>query len=142
MTELPKFLPITMDNVNEAHNAMFAEWVKQLNIKYLEVTRGTVVADYTVADQEKFILGGVCGQVLMALMDTVFTVAVCTSDTLNKGTISQNNSFLRPAIGEKFIVKAQVKKFGKSITIGETEIINPANEKVICQSISTFSMQT
>ena len=78
----------------------------------------------------------------MALMDTVFTVAVCTSDTLNKGTISQNNSFLRPAIGEKFIVKAQVKKFGKSITIGETEIINPANEKVICQSISTFSMQT
>ena len=88
MTELPKFLPITMDNVNEAHNAMFAEWVKQLNIKYLEVTRGTVVADYTVADQEKFILGGVCGQVLMALMDTVFTVAVCTSDTLNKYRLS------------------------------------------------------
>ena len=35
MTELPKFLPITMDNVNEAHNAMFAEWVRELNIKYL-----------------------------------------------------------------------------------------------------------
>ena len=115
--------------------------MRQLNIKYLEVTRGTVVANYTVADQEKFILGGVCGQVLMALMDTVFTVAVCTTDTPNKGTISQNNSFLRPAIGEEFIVKAQVKKFGKSITIGETEIINPNSDKVICHSVSTFSMQ-
>ena len=36
---------------------------------------------------------------------------------------------------------AAVKKFGKSITIGETEIINPTSEKVICHSISTFSMQ-
>ncbi len=142
MTELTNFLPITKDSVNEAHNAMFAEWVRQLNIKYLDVKLGEVIAEYTVAAQEKFILGGVCGQVLMALMDTVFTVAVCTTDIPNNGTVSQNNSFLRPAIGDKFIVKAKVKKFGKSITIGETEIINPDNEKVVCHSISTFSMKS
>ena len=142
MTELTNFLPITKDSVNEAHNAMFAEWVKQLNIKYLDVKIGEVIAEYTVAAKEKFILGGVCGQVLMALMDTVFTVAVCTTDIPNNGTVSQNNSFLRPAIGDKFIVKAKVKKLGKSITIGETEIINSDNEKVVCHSISTFSMKS
>ena len=142
MTELPSYLPITLSSVKEAHNAMFAKWVKQLKIDYLNVELGKVTAEYTVNEQEKFILGGVCGQVLMAVMDTVFTVAVCTTDIPNKGTISQNNSFLRPAIGEKFIVKAKVKKFGKSITIGETELINPDNEKIICHSISTFSMKS
>ena len=116
MTDLSNFLPITMETVKGAHNAMFAEWVKQLNIEYVDIKLGMVVAEYKTAKKEKFILGGVCGQVLMALMDTVFTVAVCTTDIPNKGTISQNNSFLRPAIGEKFMVKAQVKKFGKSIS--------------------------
>ena len=141
MSELPTFLPITLENVNEAHNAMFANWVKQLNIQYTEIALGLAVAEYTASDQEKFILGGVCGQVLMALMDTVFTVAVCTSKIPNNGTISQNNSFLRPAIGKSFIISANVKKFGKSITVGETEITDTENKKVICHSISTFSMK-
>ena len=141
MSELPKFLPITLENVNEAHNAMFANWVKQLNIQYNEISLGLAVAEYTASDQEKFILGGVCGQVLMALMDTVFTVAVCTSKIPNNGTISQNNSFLRPAIGKSFMISANVKKFGKSITVGETEITDTDSKKVICHSISTFSMK-
>ena len=141
MNELPVFLPITKENVNEAHDAMFANWVKQLNIQYTEISLGLAVAEYTASDQEKFILGGVCGQVLMALMDTVFTVAVCTSKIPNNGTISQNNSFLRPANGKSFIISATVKKFGKSITVGETEITDSDNKKVICHSISTFSMK-
>ena len=141
MSELPTFLPITLENVREAHNAMFANWVRQLNIQYTEISLGLAVAEYIASDQEKFILGGVCGQVLMALMDTVFTVAVCTSKIPNNGTISQNNSFLRPAIGESFIISANVKKFGKSITVGEAEITDKDSEKVICHSVSTFSMK-
>ena len=142
MNELPIFLPITMENVNEAHDSMFANWVKQLNIQYTEISSGLAIAEYIASDQEKFILGGVCGQVLMALMDTVFTIAVCTSKTPNNGTISQNNSFLRPAIGKSFIITSNVKKFGKSITVGETEIIDANSEKIICHSISTFSMRS
>ena len=141
MSKLPKFLPITIENVSEAHDAMFANWVKQLNIQYTEISLGLAIAKYIASDKEKFILGGVCGQVLMALMDTVFTVAVCTSNTPNNGTISQNNSFLRPAMGKSFIITANVKKFGKSITVGETEITDSDNTKVICHSISTFSMK-
>ena len=142
MSKLPKFLPVTMENVNEAHDAMFANWVKKLNIHYTKVSLGEAIAEYTASSQEKFILGGVCGQVLMSLMDTVFTVAVCTSKIPNNGTISQNNSFFRPAIGNSFIVTANVKKFGKSITFGETQITDPYSEKVICHSVSTFSMRS
>ena len=141
MLRIAELLPITMQNVDKAHNAMFAEWVKQLKINYKKIDVGSVIAEYTVSDNEKFILGGVCGQVLMSLMDTIFTVAVCTTPTPNNGTISQNTSFLRPAIGEKFIIKAKVKKFGKSITVGETEILAMDNQKIICHSVSTFSMQ-
>ena len=74
----------------------------------------------------------------MALMDTV--VAVCTSKIPNNGTISQNNSFLRPAIGKSFIIFANVKKFGKSITVGEAEITDKNSERLfVC--FSTFSMK-
>ena len=55
MSKLPKFLPITIENVNEAHDAMFANWVRQLNIQYTEISLGLAVAEYIASDQEKFI---------------------------------------------------------------------------------------
>ena len=54
----------TKGNVEEMHGYLFAPYVKQLDIHYLEVEEGRVIARLENAPEYQFVTGAVCGQVL------------------------------------------------------------------------------
>ena len=78
---------VTKDNADELHEVLFAPYVKQLDINYLEVEEGRVVARLENAPEYQFVTGAVCGQVLMAAIDTVMSLAMMTMGTQPEGSL-------------------------------------------------------
>ena len=132
---------VTKDNVDELHEVLFAPYVKQLDLIYLEVEEGRVVARLENAPEYQFVIGAVCGQVLMAAIDTVMSMAMMTSENSQRGTLSQNNNFVRPALGAYFTIECIVQRFGSSLAIGETKVYAEATDTLICHSTSTYAMK-
>ena len=64
----------------------------------------------------------------MSVIDTTMSIAMNTSVKSQRGTLSQNNNFIRPAFGNYFIIESIVQRFGRSIAIGlEYEKVNLEN---------------
>lgn len=78
------------------------------------VREGFVSMRLPLNDRLKFFSGAICGQALMAAIDTVASMAAATSPRLGKGTVYQHTHFLRPAANDDFLIAAEVKRFGKS----------------------------
>ena len=139
-TKIPE-TQATKDNIEEIHRYLFAPYIKQLDIHYLEVEEGRVVARLDNASEYQFVTGAVCGQVLMAAIDTVMSMAMMTSEKSQRGTLSQNNNFVRPAIGAYFTIECIVQRFGSSLAIGETKVYAEETDTLICHSTSTYAMK-
>ena len=129
---------ITAENVTEKYEYIFADWVKELNIEFCEVRERYVRAKFKNKAKFRFFSGAVCGQVLMAVVDTVMSVAMGTTETPVRGTLSQNNNFVKPATADFFYVECSLQKTGKSIAIGETKIFSGENKDLICHSTSIY----
>jgi acyl-coenzyme A thioesterase PaaI-like protein len=112
MKELEQVLPVTNATVADAHAFMFAPWVRQLGLCDFEVREGYVRARLPERDDLKLVAGSICGQALMAAIDTLAALAMCTTDRLTKGTVNQHTQFLRPAKGGDLIVEVNVMRFG------------------------------
>ena len=133
---------ITMENIEEIYEHIFAPYVKQLKLSFLEIEEGRVVAKLENSRDYQFVTGAVSGQVLMSVIDTTMSIAMNTSVKSQRGTLSQNNNFIRPAFGEYFIIESIVQRFGRSIAIGETKVYQEDNkEKIICHATSTFPLK-
>ena len=90
----------------------------------------------------QFVTGAVSGQVLMSVIDTTMSIAMNTSVKSQRGTLSQNNNFIRPAFGDYFIIESIVQRFGNSIAIGETRVYSEDNkEKIISYKTSIFPVK-
>ena len=83
---------ITSENVIEKYEYIFADWVKELNIEFCEVRERYVRAKFKNKAKFRFFSGAVCGQVLMAVVDTVMSVAMGTTETPVRGTLSNAKS--------------------------------------------------
>ena len=132
---------VTIDNVEEVHETLFAPYVKQLDITYLDIKEGRVIARLAGAPEYQFVTGAICGQVLMSAVDTVMSIAMMTSERIQRGTLSQNNNFVRPAIGTYFTIECIVQRFGSSLAIGETKVYAEETVTLICHSTSTYAMK-
>ena len=133
---------ITMENIEEIYEYIFAPYVKQLMLSFLKIEEGRVIAKLKNSTDYQFITGAVSGQVLMSVIDTTMSIAMNTSVKSQRGTLSQNNNFIRPAFGDYFIIESIVQRFGSSIAIGETKVYSEDNkEKVICHATSTFPLK-
>ena len=132
---------VTKDDTDELHEVLFAPYVKQLDINYLEVEEGRVVARLENAPEYQFVTGAVCGQVLMAAIDTLMSMAMMKSKNSQRGTLSQNNNFVRPAMGTYFTIESIVQRFGRSLAIGDTKVYAEDTDTLICHSTSTFPMK-
>ena len=133
---------ITMENIKEIYEYIFAPYVKQLKLSFLKIEEGRVIAKLKNSPDYQFVTGAVCGQVLMSVIDTTMSIAMNTSDKSQRGTLSQNNNFIRPAFGDYFIIESTVQRFGSSIAIGETKVYSENNkEKIICHATSTFPLK-
>ena len=133
---------ITMDNVEKIYDFIFAPYVKQLKLSFLEIAVGRVVARLENSKDYQFVTGALSGQVLMSVIDTTMSIAMNTSLKSQRGTLSQNNNFIRPAFGDYFIIESVVQRFGSTIAIGETKVFSENNkDNILCHATSTFPLK-
>jgi acyl-coenzyme A thioesterase PaaI-like protein len=133
---------ITMDNVEKIYDFIFAPYVKQLKLSFLEINVGRVVARLDNSKDYQFVTGALSGQVLMSVIDTTMSIAMNTSLKSQRGTLSQNNNFIRPAFGDYFIIESVVQRFGSTIAIGETKVFSENNkDNILCHATSTFPLK-
>ena len=133
---------ITMDNVEKIYDFIFAPYVKQLKLSFLEISVGRVVARLDNSKDYQFVTGALSGQVLMSVIDTTMSIAMNTSLKSQRGTLSQNNNFIRPAFGDYFIIESMVQRFGSTIAIGETKVFSENNkDDILCHATSTFPLK-
>ena len=139
-TKLPDDI-ITMKNVEEIYDYVFAPYVKQLKLSFLSIEEGKVIARLENSKDYQFVTGALSGQILMSVIDTVMSIAMNTSIKSQRGTLSQNNNFIRPAFGSYFIIESIVQRFGSSIAIGETKVYSEEKKEILCHATSTYPLK-
>lgn len=115
-------IPLTDATVLEYYDYLFAPWVKALGLRDFKVEPGLVTAFLPQNDALKFASGAVCGQAIMAAIDTVASLAMTTEERAPKGTVYQHTHFLRPAVNDDFYVRAEVLRFGKASSFAEVRV--------------------
>jgi acyl-coenzyme A thioesterase PaaI-like protein len=82
--------------------------------------------------------GAICGQAIMAVTDTVVSLAMLTTDKLSKDTASQNTQFFRPVIKEDLLIDVNVLKFGKVTAYPETKVTFAGSGKLVAHDTNEF----
>lgn len=131
--------PCTSENVLEMYELIFAQWVKDQGLEFITVERGHVVARLRQHDSLQFMSGALCGQAIMSAIDTVMSLAMSTGERSPRGTASQNNQFLRPAIGDDLIVDARILREGKSSAYGEIRVRFEGSGDLVAHSTAQFA---
>ena len=132
---------LTIENVKDFHDHMLADYVKELDITYIEVEEGRVLARLNNLKEYQFLTGAISGQVLMSAIDTVMSMAMSSSSKSQRGTLSQNNNFIRPGLASFFTIESKVQRFGRTIAIGETKVFSADTNGLICHATSTFPLK-
>ena len=114
MTKLLKHVTVTNENVVDTYEYIFAPWVKAMGLTKLRASKGTAEALLPQNPALQWASGAICGQAVMAAIDTVVSLAMLTTERAPKGTASQNTQFLLPASGDDLRIEANVLKFGIS----------------------------
>jgi acyl-coenzyme A thioesterase PaaI-like protein len=132
-------LPLTDATVLELYDYIFAPWVKMLGLCEFKVSPGVVSATFPQSDALKFSSGAVCGQAIMAAIDTVASLSMATTERMPKGTVYQHTHFLRPAINDNFYVKAEVLRFGKASAFTETRVSFASTGELVAHASLEFA---
>jgi acyl-coenzyme A thioesterase PaaI-like protein len=132
-------IPLTDATVLEFYDWLFAPWVKGLGIREFSVARGEVSALLPQSDALKFSSGAACGQVIMAAIDTIASLAMATTDRLPKGTVYQRPHFLRPAVDDDFRVQASVLRFGKASAFAEARVSFASSGELVAHATLEFA---
>ena len=132
-------LPLTDATVVEFYEYVFAPWVKMLDLREFKVSPGMVSALLPQNDALKFSSGAVCGQAIMAAIDSVASLAIGTTERISKGTVYQHTHFLRPAINDDFYVRAEVLRFGKASAFTETRVSFASTVKLVAHASLEFA---
>jgi len=127
---MPPTLHVTQANAQAAHDQLFAPWVRQLGLCDFEVREGFVAATLPSTPEQQFAGAIVCGQAIMAAIDTVASLAMMTTQRQTKGTVYQHTHFLRPAAAENFRIEVEVLRFGKASAFAQAHVRNPAGDLV------------
>ena len=126
---LPHPLPITDHTVLEMYGHLFAPWVKELGLRAFSISEGQASALLP-----QLYAGAVCGQAIMAAIDTVTTLAMFTTERVPKGTVYQHTHFLRPAVHD-----AKVLRFGKASAFAEARLTLAASGDLVAVASSEFA---
>jgi acyl-coenzyme A thioesterase PaaI-like protein len=140
MTVTPDGLfPLTQDNAQSVFDWVFAPWIKEMGLTDFVVREGFVSMRLPLNDHLRFFSGAVCGQALMAAIDTVASMAAMTGPRIGKGTVYQHTHFLRPAVNDDFIIAAQVKRFGKTSVYVDCSITFVGSGELVAHAVLEFA---
>lgn len=131
--------PVTNANVAEVYELVFAPWVKAMGLCELSVGPGRASALLPRNPDLNFSSGAVCGQVIMAAVDTVVSLAMFTGDRPTKGTIYQHTHFLRPAKNDALRIEATVLRFGKATAFAEARVTFEGSGELVAHSSAEFA---
>lgn len=132
-------LPVTDATVIELYEYVLAPWVKMLGLRDFKVYPGIVSAMLPQSDALKFSSGAVCGQAIMAAIDSVAALSVGTTGRVTKGTVYQHTHFLRPAFNDDYQVRAEVLRFGKTSAFTETRVTFASTGKLVAHASLEFA---
>lgn len=122
---------------------VFADWVRELELRVIEARAGEVVLLLPVTPRHVHGGGVLCGQTMMAAADTAMVLAIMTKLGGFKPmtTVQLQTSFLRPVAGSSgnARVVARVLRMGKSLVFGEVQVLN-ANGELAAHATTTYAL--
>lgn len=132
--------PISVETANARLGEVFAPYVQSLKLRIESIDADSVVMRLPYSDDLCRSHRIVCGQALMATIDTcmVFVCYAGQGRYLNCTTVSQNTSFIRPVIGEDVIATGRVIKSGRQLVFGEVNLTTASDPRVVCAGTSTY----
>jgi uncharacterized protein (TIGR00369 family) len=129
--------------LQDALGHVFAEWVRELDLRVVEAREGEVVLALPVAPKHVHGGGVLCGQTMMAAADTAMVLAVMTrlGGFKPMTTVQLQTSFLRPVSGSSGAVRviARVLRMGKSLVFGEVQIVT-AEHELAAHATTTYAL--
>lgn len=131
--------PLTQDTAETAFDWIFAPWIKDMGLTDCVIREGFCSMRLPHSDRLSFFSGAVCGQALMAAIDTVASMAAATGPHLAKGTAYQHTHFLRPAAGDDFLIEATVKRFGKASAYVDCSATFVGSGELVAHAVLEFA---
>ncbi len=131
-------IPATQDNAQAVFDWVYAPWIKDMGLTDFVVREGFVSMRLPLNDRLKFFSGAICGQALMAAIDTVASMAAATGPRVGKGTVYQHTHFLRPAANDDFLIAATVRRFGKASAYVDCSVTFVASGELVAHAVLEF----
>lgn len=129
--------PVTQQSVAAAFDWVFAPWIKEMGFTDFIVGEGRVSMRLPMNERLCFSSGAMCGQALMAAIDTAAAMASATVAP-TRGTVYQHTHFLRPAV-EDVIVEATVLRSGKTSVYIECAVAYASNGQLVAKGALEFA---
>jgi uncharacterized protein (TIGR00369 family) len=134
---------VDKDQLEHALQTVFADWVKQLDLRVIEAQAGEVKLALPVAPRHVHAGNVMCGQTLMAAADTAMVLAIMTrlGGFKPMTTVQLQTSFLRPVPADSGVarVTARVLRMGRSLVFGEIEITT-ADDQLAAHATTTCAL--
>ena len=134
-----ELFPITQDTAQAAFDWIFAPWIKDMGLTDCVVREGFCSMRLPMNPRLAFFSGAICGQALMAAIDTVASMAAATGPHVGKGTAYQHTHFLRPAAGDDFLIAATVKRFGKASAYVDCSVTFATSGELAAHAVLEFA---
>jgi uncharacterized protein (TIGR00369 family) len=132
-----------LEMLQGALNHVFADWVRELELRVVEARAGEVVLLLPVTPRHVHGGGVLCGQTMMAAADTAMVLAIMTrlGGFKPMTTVQLQTSFLRPVAGSSgnARVVARVLRMGKSLVFGEVQVLN-ADGELAAHATTTYAL--
>lgn len=135
-------LPLDIDSANRRLQQIFAPFVLGLKPTVEQFDADGVTLRMPYDDSLCRVGGIICGQALMTLIDTcmVFVCYQGLGRIAEVTTVSQNTSFMRPAINDDVIARGRVIKAGRMLVFGEVTLTMAGDERPVCVGTSTYAV--
>ena len=126
---------------------VFAPWVRELDLRLLDVYEGEVHLALPVAPRHVHGGGVLCGQTMMAAADSAMVLAVVAQlgEFRPMTTVQLQTSFLRPipapaaGTAAEATVVARVLRAGKQLVFGEIEVLD-AQGRLAAHATTTYAL--
>lgn len=121
---------------------VFAPWVQSLNLQLESLSAEGAVLRLPYSDALCRADKIVCGQALMTVIDTcsVFACWGHLGAPQNVTTVSQNSSFLRPAIGVDIVARGRILKAGRTLCFTDIAMTAGGDDRLVAHGTSTFAV--
>lgn len=139
MFDPKKPCPVTSKTLKDFYAFIFAPWAKELELSELSISTGKASARMPMNAAIKHKGGVISGQAIMAAVDMVITLAMCTTNTRPKGTANQTTHFLQPANTGDLIIQAEVLRFGKTIAYAEASVRSRSSGELVARSTAEWA---